>query len=328
MKQVSRQFELSYKTIVFTVIFLLSLWVVYTIRDILLQVFVALLITAILDPLTTKLLKYGVSRSASILLVYLLAIAMVTFVISAIIPPLIDQTTLFAAGLPTFLQKLPISSDVGSQIVQQVVSQFGSLPSQVAKIIFGLFGNIINVVTVLVFAYYLLSERQNLVVQLAKLIGQKKEEESLRILSVLEHKLGGWARGQLLLMLIIGIFSYVGLLLLGIPYALPLAIIAGLLEVVPYLGPIMSAIPAIVIGFGISPFMGFATVVLYFLVQQFENYFFVPRIMQHSTGVNPVIILLALSIGLRLAGPVGFILAIPVYISVTVLIEELTSSKE
>jgi predicted PurR-regulated permease PerM len=80
MKQVSRQFELSYKTIVFTVIFLLSLWVVYTIRDILLQVFVALLITAILDPLTTKLLKYGVSRSASILLVYLLAIAMVTFV--------------------------------------------------------------------------------------------------------------------------------------------------------------------------------------------------------------------------------------------------------
>jgi predicted PurR-regulated permease PerM len=328
MKQVVQKVELSYKTVVFTVFFILSLWVVYEIRDILLQVFVALLITTILDPLVTKFSKYKIPRFISILLVYFLIIAGLIFVISAVIPPLVEQTTLFATSLPGLMKDLSLSSEVGTEVIQQVISQLGSVPSQIAKFVFGVFGNVISVITVLVFAYYLLSERQKLVVQLAGLIGRKKEEDSLRVLGVLEEKLGGWARGQLTLMLVIGVASYIGLLLLGIPYALPLAILAGVLEVVPYIGPVISAIPAVLIGFGISPFMGFAALVLYFLIQQTENYLFVPRIMQHSTGINPVITLLVLAIGLRLAGMVGLLLSIPVYITSQVLLKEYYASRE
>ncbi len=327
MKQVVKRVELSYKTVVFTVFFLISLWLIYVIRDILLQVFIGLLITAILDPFATRLSKYKIPRPVSILLVYFLSIASLVFVVSAVIPPLVEQTTLFAASLPTFLHNMPISSEVGTQIVQQVISQLGSVPSQIAKLIFGIFGNVISVITVLVFAYYLLSERQKLVVQLASFIGQKREEESLRVLEILESRLGGWARGQLLLMLVVGVTTYVGLLLLGIPYALPLAILAGVFEVVPYIGPFVSAVPAVLIGYGISPVMGFATIVLYFLIQQMENYLFVPRIMQQSTGINPVITLLALAIGLRLAGPAGLILSVPIFITAQVLINEYASSK-
>jgi len=249
------------------------------------------------------------------------------FVVSAVIPPLIEQTTLFAANLPTFLTRLPISSDVVSQIVQQAISQLGSVPSQVARIIFGIFGNVVSIITVLVFAYYLLSERQRLVVQLAQLVGAEKEKEYLKILERLEYSLGSWARGQLTLMFVVGLTTYFGLVLLGFPYALPLAILAGVFEVVPYIGPFISAFPAVVIGFGISPFMGVAAVILYFLIQQFENYVFVPKIMQSSTGVNPVITLLALAIGLRLAGPIGLILSVPIYLTAQILFKEFSSKK-
>lgn len=328
MKQAVQKVELSYRTVIFTIFFLLSLWIIFIIRDILLQVFVALLITTILDPLVTKLSKYKVPRSLSILLVYFLTVGGLIFVVSAVLPPLIEQTTLFATSLPGLLRDLSLSSEVATQIIQQIISQLGSVPSQIAKLVFGIFGNVISVITVLVFAYYLLSERQKLVVQLASIIGQKKEEDSLRVLGVLEERLGGWARGQLTLMLVIGITTYIGLLLLGIPYALPLAILAGVFEVVPYLGPFISAIPAVLIGFGISPFMGVAAIVLYFLIQQVENYVFVPRIMQRSTGINPVITLLVLAVGFRLAGMIGLLLSVPIYITTQVLLEQYYASRE
>jgi len=120
-------------------------------------------------------------------------------------------------------------------------------------------------------------------------------------------------------MFLVGVFTYIGLLLLGIEFALPLAILAGLLEIVPYVGPILAAVPAAIVGFGISPLMGAATIALAFLIQQLENYFLVPKIMQKSVGVSPLITLLALSIGFRLAGILGVVISVPVVITLQVL---------
>ena len=119
-------------------------------------------------------------------------------------------------------------------------------------------------------------------------------------------------------MVVIGITNYVGLRLLGIPFSLPLSILAGVLEIVPYVGPILAAIPAVLIGFGISPVIGWAVAAMAFLIQQLENYVLVPKIMQKSTGVNPIITLLVLAIGFRLAGLVGLLISIPVFITIQV----------
>jgi predicted PurR-regulated permease PerM len=174
-------------------------------------------------------------------------------------------------------------------------------------------------ITVLIFSFYLLLARDKLDDQLGYFFGNDKKREVAALIDLLEKRLGGWARGQLALMILVWISTYIGLLLLGIPFALPLSILAGLLEIIPYLGPLIAAIPAVIIGLSLSPIIGLATAALYFLIQQFENYIFVPKVMEKSVGVNPIVTLIALSIGLRLAGIVGIVISVPIVIAIQVL---------
>jgi predicted PurR-regulated permease PerM len=112
---------------------------------------------------------------------------------------------------------------------------------------------------------------------------------------------------------------------LGIPFALPLAILAGVMELIPTLGPIVSAIPVAIIGFGISPLMGAASIALSLLVQQLENYLFVPKVMEKSVGVSPIFTLFALAIGFKMAGIAGALFSVPVFISLKVVAENYLS---
>lgn len=317
----TRKIEISHRTIIFTAIFIMFVWVLFTIRDIILQFFLALLITAILNPTVTRLSKRKIPRAASVLVVYLILLGVVGITVAAVIPALIEQTTAFINNFPGIVDNIGISAFISDQLTQQLVLQLGSLPARIAKITLSVFSNAIALVAVLVFAFYLLSEREKLDEQLADLIGTKKKDVIENNLAKIESKLGGWARGQLTLMFVVGLANYIGLTLLGIPFSLPLSILAGLLEVVPYIGPIIAAIPAVLIGFGISPILGFAAAALAFLVQQLENYLFVPKIMQKSTGVHPILTLLSLAIGFKILGFIGILIAVPVFITLQVLLQ-------
>ena len=180
-----------------------------------------------------------------------------------------------------------------------------------AKATISIFSNLINVLLVLIFAFYLLMARSKQDEQLDMFFGKERSKKI----------------GQLILMLLVGSITYIGLRLLGIPYALPLAILAGLLEIVPYFGPIIAAIPAVIIGFSISPIIGIATTALAFLIQQLENYLIVPKIMEKSVGVSPIIILLALTIGFKITGPMGALISVPVFITLQVFVKEYVASK-
>jgi predicted PurR-regulated permease PerM len=134
-------------------------------------------------------------------------------------------------------------------------------------------------------------------------------------------------RGELTLMTIIGVLTYIGLSLLGIPYALPLAILAGFLEIIPGIGPILSAIPGILLGLTISPVMAIAAAALYFLIQQIENTVIVPKVMQKATGINPLVTMISLAVGFKMAGVLGAILAVPIVIVLHVFVVEILSWK-
>jgi predicted PurR-regulated permease PerM len=123
-------------------------------------------------------------------------------------------------------------------------------------------------------------------------------------------------------MFFVGLATYIGLLIIGIPFALPLAILAGLFEIVPFLGPIVASVPAIIIGLGISPLTGLGVAAMAFLINQLENYLLVPKIMEKSVGISPLIILIALTIGARLAGIIGIIISVPFVITLQVLVSE------
>lgn len=318
----TRKVEISHKTIIFTFFFLLFVWFLYYIKDIVFQVFAALLLVSILNPFVTKLTKFKIPKSLSITLSYVLIFGFIGLSVGSIVPPLVEETTNLTNSLPGFFQNAEISKYVNEDVVKQVASQLGSLPGQVVKFIFSIFNNVLSIVTVAIFSFYLLLVRDKLDQNLEFLLGKEKSKDVSNLVNTLEVRLGGWARGQLFLMLSIGILSYIGLLVLGIPYALPLALLAGIFEIVPYIGPIIAAIPAIILGFSISPFLGFAAIGLTILIQQIENYLLVPKIMEKSTGVSPIIILVSLAVGYRLAGIPGMIISIPVVIIIQTFIQE------
>ena len=127
--------------------------------------------------------------------------------------------------------------------------------------------------------------------------------------------------------LIIGFLSFVVLYAIGVPYALVLAIIAGTLELVPYIGPILSAIPAVIIALTVSPTMAALTFILYFFIQEFENYLIVPKVMEKSVGLHPIVTIIAAIIGGQLAGIIGMILAIPITTIVFIIAEDIKAEK-
>ena len=323
-----RKIEISHRTIIFAVLFLIFLWLLYYIRDLILELFVALLIMAILNPLVTRLSKFKIPRAISVFIVYLVVFGVFGAAIAGIIPPLVEQTTSFVNNLPKYLSSLGIGGYINEQITGQLLSQLGSIPGQIVKVGISVFSNVVAVITVLILAFYLLLARNKLEDQLGLFFGDDKKRELGRIIDLLESRLGGWARGALTLMALVGVSNYIGLVILGIPFALPLAILSGLLEIIPYLGPVVAAIPAVIIGLSISPLMGLAVAALAFLIQQLENYLFVPKVMEKSAGVSPIVTLLSLAVGFRIAGVVGVVISVPVVLTVQVLLSKYLFSKD
>lgn len=323
-----RKVEISHKTIIFTVVFAILLWFLYLIRDVIFAVFASFLIMAILNPLVTRLTKFKIPRGVSVLLVYILVVGILGAVVASIITPLINETSGFATGLPKYLENAGILSFLGQQTTSNLLSQLVRIPGQVITLSVSFFSNMVMVIGSLVFAFYLLLAREKLEIQLSSFLGGEKGKRIAKMIDNLEFRLGGWMRGQLLLMLAIGLATFLGLILLGIPYALPLAILAGLLEIVPTIGPIVAAIPSVIIGFGISPFIGFAAAFWGLLVHQIENYLLVPKIMEKSVGVSPIVTLLTLAIGAKLAGIAGVFISMPVLITSQVLLKEYLSNRD
>jgi len=211
-------------------------------------------------------------------------------------------------------------------VTDEITSQFGTISSQLLRLGVSVFSNILTVFAVLIIALYFLVAREKLDKQLYSILPESQAKKIEKVLGRMEKDLGGWTRGELLLMFSVGFTTYIGLVVLGIPYAVPLGVLAGLLEVVPNIGPVVASVPAAVVGFGISPISGFAVIALSFLIQQVENYVLVPKIMEKSAGINPVVTLLALLVGFRLAGIAGAILAVPVIITLRVIINEYYTS--
>jgi len=305
-------------TIVFTVFFLLTLYLLFYIREIVITLFLALIFMSALNP-GIKLMerKLKIPRAVGIIISYLFVIAVVAFVLILIIPPLLSEipNLMNSLELPPLLlnmTSLKFSVTEISSLLGQAQSSFGAIYDVITSTFQGIFGFF----TVLVMTAYLLIDRDHLH---KKVSWFSKDPHHLELAKELidrvEVYLGGWIRGQLFLMVTIGVFSYIGLSLLSIPYALPLSIVAGLLEILPNLGPTLAAIPGVLVAYGTfgAPTAGFVAL-FFMLIQMVENNFIVPKIMQHNVDVNPLATILLILTGLKVGGVLGALLAVPVYI--------------
>jgi predicted PurR-regulated permease PerM len=301
--------EISHKTIIFSVLFVLSLWVLYQIKDILFLMFIAFILMTALRPLVDGLTRIRLPRIAAILLIYGIVFGFFGISFAGTIPSLVIQSTRFVQELPTFLEKVLPYWNIDARSMSQ---QIAPISENIVKITVGIFSNLLTTLTVLVFTFYFLLERKRLEILLVGTMGKEVADRVITALCEVEARLGAWVNGQLFLMGLIGASVYVGLTLLHVEFALPLAIIAGLLEIVPMIGPIVSAVPAVLVALTVSPFLALSVVALYFIIQQVENNVFVPLVLKKSVGLSPIITIFSLMVGAKLAGITGAVLAVPV----------------
>ncbi len=311
--------EISHRTIIFTLAILAGVWLILQIRDILFLLFVAFLLMTALHPLVNFLGRFRLPRFLAIFVVYVVIFGLFGASFAGTIPSLIIQSTRFAAELPSVVSRVLPYWNID---VTALTSQIAPIGENMVKVVVGIFGNIIATLTVLVFTFYFLLERHHAQQVFTAMMGSSMASRLLIILRNIERRLGTWVRGELILMLFVGIFTFVGLTILRVEFALPLAIIAGLLEIMPSIGPIVSAIPAVLVALTTSPLFALSVAALYFIVQQIENNILVPLVMRRVTGFSPLVTILALLIGGRLAGIAGIVLAVPVMLVIQVLVEE------
>jgi predicted PurR-regulated permease PerM len=244
----------------------------------------------------------------------------ISFGVASLVPPLVEQSSKFISRLPQDVAQL----SQGRFDFSVFESHFATLPQQILKIVVSTFNNVIQIFTLMVVVFYLIIERKNLKKYLTFLFGTgDKEKHAEQFITKLELKLGSWVRGQLALMLIVGLMSYIGLTFLGVEFAVPLAFIAGLLEIIPNIGPTLSMVPAILVALGTSPILGLAVFALYFVIQQLENNLIVPKIFSKAVGVSPLVVIISLMIGFRVAGATGAILSLPTVLFLEILINDL-----
>lgn len=320
-----QKIEISPRTILFIAGFVGLIWLVLYIKDILFLLFISFIFMSAMRPVVEKLVSWSVPRALGILLVYIAVITVFVIVGTFIVPPLVEQTVRLVTNLPEFLE--PLSPYVQLDF-NTVLGQIAPLGQNVARFTLGIFSNVLTIFTILVFSFYFLLERKNLKTYLMALVGTEMADRTLNIVRKAENRMGAWVNGQLVLMIIIGTTCYIGLSLLGVSYALPLALVAGLLEAVPIIGPNIAAVPAILVAFTISPWLAAAVAALYFIVQQVENNILVPTVMRRAVGVPPLASLLALMVGGRLAGVLGAILAVPILLAAQTILEEILKPKQ
>ena len=175
---------------------------------------------------------------------------------------------------------------------------------------------------IFILTLYFILDKDGIKKFLVSLLPIKQKTRVVTITNKVGQKLGGWLRGQLILAVAVGLIVYIGLTLMNIPYALTLAMLAGILEIVPIIGPIVSAVPAIMIAFTVSPATALMVTIFYILVQELENKLLVPQVMKHSVGLNPVTIIIIILIGAKLMGIIGILLSVPIASVVYVVLEE------
>lgn len=328
--------EISSWTVIKVLLAILAVIFLYYIRDVVLILFVAVVLSAAFNPWTNWLQKRGIPRSLGILTLYLIALALIITTIALLVPPVSQQLSQLSDNFPVYWQSLTrqffnlqqYSEQFG--LAKNVQDLFSSLQQGLDRAAAGFFSSLVSffgglaaVIVTLVTTFYLVVEQNAIKKLLRSTIPPQYQSFLFQLYSRIQQRLGWWLRGQLILCLIIGVLAYIGLLILGVQYPAILALIAGLTEVVPYLGPVIGAVPAVFFAFFQSPLKALLVIALYYIIQWTENNLIVPKVMQRATGLNPLVVIVAIMVGVKVAGLVGVLLAIPAATILNIIFEEL-----
>jgi len=321
-----QKIEISYKTIIFTAILGIGLYLTWFLRGLILLLFICFLLTEALNPTVTKLEKLKIPRTLGILFVYFAILAILSFSVASIVPVFVQQTAGLIKTLPGTLENIKIFGTSAIDLSGQL-KIIETLPSEIAQTVMSIFSNLAIGFLILVITFLLLHERNRVDNYAKKAFGAGGQVKVAKIINLLESRLGKWFNSFLLLMLIIGLLSYLAYVIIGLDYAVPLAIIAGLSEIIPILGATVAIALAGLVALNISPLAALITVLICIVIHTVINNIVTPKIMKDAVGLNPLVTILVMVIGAELAGAIGAILAIPVFLTIQIISEVLIEKK-
>jgi predicted PurR-regulated permease PerM len=307
----------------------LGFWLLYRFSLVVFILFIAIVMGTVIRPVVNRLHQAGLPRIAGVLVVYLLLLALLIGFVLLLFPLIVEQGTTIVAGLPGDYQDLRVrmvhspsalivrlsaflpealpglepSQQSGQQMRASAEQALGYLVSA-ATVVF-----VATVILLLAFHWTLDGPRT--IQSLLRLVPGAQRESIGELISAMETKAGSFVAGQIILCFIIGVLALIAYLLIGLPNALLLALVAGVMEAVPMIGPLLGAVPAAVIALSLAPSKLVWVIVATLLIQQLENAFLVPRVMGKAVGVNPFVSLLAIFAFGSLLGPAGVLMAIP-----------------
>lgn len=321
------KFDISLSAILKVILTILLIWLLFVVKEIVVMLFIVLIIVAALTPSVDFLSKY-IPRILAVIIMAVLILGLFVGVGFIIVPPLVTEIKLLAINLPILVSRaVPFYYNIQSSIpnyqesLLNFSSQIGHLTSGIFTTTIGLFSGIFAFITILILAFYMLIEKSG-TNYLYNLFEESKREKIKDIISKIQEKMGQWLCGQFILMLTVGIFYGIVLSVLGVPYALVLALWGALTEIIPYLGPWLGLIPAVLIAFTVSPWAALFVVIAYFVIQQLESMILVPKIMGKAVGLSPVVVIIAMLAGAKLMGILGVVIAVPVAAVLSVIIQE------
>lgn len=335
------QVDISTTSIFRALLVLIGFLLVYLLSDVVIILVFAIVIASAVQPFVGWFEQRSVPRVVAVLILYLMIAALLILLSTLVLPSVAAELSRLTSSLPRITSDIAGSLDsVQSQVpqyfdvvaeLQNVLETLASWMQQFSQSALNLavsaFGGIVSFLAVLVISFYLAVMRNGVENFLQAVIPERFEEYIVDLWKRVEVKVGLWLQGQLLLMLMVGLMVYVGLVLLGVKFALVFAILAMLLEIVPIVGPVLASIPAILMAFIQDPMLGVWTLALYVAVQQLENHILVPLVLGKSTGLNPIVVILAILVGSQLAGVAGALLGVPVATIIVEILDDMARLK-
>lgn len=309
-------YTISNRTIYTFISIVVGIYLASLIKDVILLLSLSFILAVALEPYVTKLVKKGYSRTLVSVLIVLISLGVIISLLVLSFGIVASQMQEFITGFPEKIAGL-LNIEYNGEFSNKLFGVAETQIEQGIKFVGNAFNFILTTVFIFAITLYILIDFVNLRKSFVSLFHINERDSIKKLIIKIENKMGAWVRGQLILMASVGIATVLVLFLLGVPYAIPLAILAALLEVVPIIGPIIAIVPATLVGLSIDPLTGILVAISYILIQQIEYQFIVPKVMQRAVGQNPIVTMVSILIGGQLFSVIGAIMAVPTAVILT-----------
>lgn len=311
----------------------LGFYFLWRIQEVLFLLFLAILLATAIEPIVNRLRRGPFTRGSGVLVVYTAIVIAIALPVAVVWPNVTAQASAFTESLPGRIAGLrPYAEQLQPRAVRDTAlnaidranaslrNPAAPQPEQLVEVGATAAHWVVNFVTIFVLAFYWLVERARIKRALLRLVPARRAKDVNAVWVEVEEKLGGWVRGQLILMLAVGVAAGIGFFFIGLPNWLLLAVAAALLEMIPLLGPVLAFAPAVLVALAIDPVKALIVVAYAVVVQQIEGNVLVPRVLGRTVGISPLTVLLGILIGAVLYGLPGALVAVPLAAALQVIL--------